>query len=186
MRGKPTGKLKVRDPNLKKRDCSMKSLRHSMVKFKNASSRPTLVLVSVVILGIIGLMIDASRAPKPNSQRPPVTSTPVALMSQAHPLEEAEARQERSFKIKRRYEYLESLAMDLRFKGSGEIVSTGGKELSALTLKFPTINQRFVDKMSTENHFLAKLGGLGFKTVTFTNGRDANWTFDFTTYHWRH
>jgi hypothetical protein len=106
-------------------------------------------------------------------------------MSQIHPPTEAEARQERNFKIKRRYEYLMSLAMDLKFKGNGEIVWMGGKEHSTLTLKFPTINQRFVDKMSTENHFLAKLGGLGFKTVTFTDGRNANWTFDFTTYHWR-
>jgi hypothetical protein len=163
----------------------MKLLRHTMLKFKNESSRPTLVLVGVVILGIIGLMIDGSRTPKPNSQRPPVTSTPLAVMSSVQPLTEGEARQERSFKIKRRYEYLVSLAMDLRFKGSGEIVSTGGKELSTLKLKFPTINRRFVDKMSTDNHFLAKLGGLGFKTVTFTDGRDTNWTFDFTTYHWR-
>jgi hypothetical protein len=163
----------------------MKSLRYTMLKFKNASSRPTLVLVGVVILGMIGLIIDASRAPKPNSQRPPVTSTPLPVISQVHPVKEAEARQERNFKIQRRYEYLMSLAMDLKFKGTGEIVWTGGKELSTLTLKFPTINQRFVDKMSIENHFLAKLGGLGFKTVTFTDGRDTNWTFDFTTYHWR-
>ena len=78
-----------------------------------------------------------------------------------------------------------SLGMELKFKGNGEIVWTGGQELSTLTLKFPSLNRTFVDKMSTENHFLAKLGGLGFKSVTFTDGRETNWTFDFTTYHWR-
>jgi len=49
-------------------------------------------------------------------------------------------RQERNFRIERRYEYLKTLAMDLKFKGNGEIVWTGGKELSTLKLKFSTIN----------------------------------------------
>ena len=167
----------------------MKSLRQTLLKFKNASTRPALALVGVVVLSIIGIVIDAGRALKPNRQRPPINSTPLTVGSLVHLIKEAEAkklaRQERNFKIERRYQYLMSLGMELKFKGNGEIVWTGGQELSTLTLKFPSLNRTFVDKMSTENHFLAKLGGLGFKSVTFTDGRETNWTFDFTTYHWR-
>jgi hypothetical protein len=154
----------------------MKSVRQTILKFKNASTRPALALVGVVALSIIGIVIDASRAPKTNRHRLPAITEAGAKKL---------ARQERNFKIERRYQYLMSLGMDLKFKGNGDIVGTGGQELSTLTLKFPSINRTLVNKMSTENHFLAKLGGLGFKSVTFTDGRDTNWTFDFTTYHWR-
>src|SRR5215207_25401 len=42
------------------RGCVMKSLRHTMLKFKNAASWPTVVLVGVISLSVIGIVIDAS------------------------------------------------------------------------------------------------------------------------------
>jgi hypothetical protein len=166
----------------------MKSVRHLMLKFKNKSSRPTLILVGVVVLSIIGLVIDASRIPKSNSQRPSLASTPLTAVSPAQPITEAEAkklaRQERSIRMAIQYERILSLAKELKFNDSGGIV-TFSKDQSELTLTFPYLNRRLVDTMSTEHHFLASLRGYGFKTITFTDGKNSTWTFDFIESHWR-
>ena len=69
----------------------MKSVRRAILKFTSASSSAK-VLVVVVVLSILALVIDASRAPKSNGRLFQRTPSPLTAVSPAQPITEAEAK----------------------------------------------------------------------------------------------